>query len=342
MKRKMTGLILAAVLASGILSGCGSGTEQASAGDGGTYQEIELVMAVNGTDIQIDTKVAKKFAELVAEESGGRATVAVFPNDQLAGGNSTKGIEMIAVGGVDLAAYATSVMSVLDGQMSIATIPWSFDNYTEARTVIDESGGDYYAKVLAEKGITYLGSFHNGFRQISNSKHEVRTPQDVQGLKIRVPGSEVYMDFFRELKADPISMSWSEVFTAIQQGAIDGQENGVSITDSAKMYEVQDYMTLWNYTYENDLFVANTEIWNSLEPKTQELLMEKAKEACNWGRDQVEQEEADIVQKFRDGGMIVTELTPEELEVFKEAVQPVREKFMAKYGEEACTAFRID
>ncbi len=84
------------------------------------------------------------------------------------------------------------------------------------------------------------------------------------------------------------------------------------------------------------------EIWNSLEPKTQELLREKAKEACDWGRDQVEQEEAEIVQKFRDGGMIVTELTPEELEVFKEAVQPVREKFMTKYGEEACTAFQID
>ena len=154
MKQKMAGLILAAVLASVLLSGCGSGTEQTSTESDDSYQEIELVMAVNGTDIQIDTKVAKKFAELVEEESGGRVTVAVFPNDQLAGGNSTKGIEMIAVGGADLAAYATSVMSVLDGQMSIATIPWSFDNYTEARTVIDETGGDYYAKGLEVKGIT--------------------------------------------------------------------------------------------------------------------------------------------------------------------------------------------
>ena len=98
MKQKMAGLILVAVLASVLLSGCGSGTEQTSTESDGSYQEIELVMAVNGTDIQIDTKVAKKFAELVEEESGGRVTVAVFPNDQLAGGNSTKGIEMIAVG----------------------------------------------------------------------------------------------------------------------------------------------------------------------------------------------------------------------------------------------------
>ena len=341
MKRKIVSLMLVMTMAVGALTGCGTKAEETTTTSGDGYQKMELVMAVNGTDIQIDTLVAKKFAELVEEASGGNVTVAVFPNDQLAGGNATKGIEMIAVGSVDLAAYATSVLSVLDGQMSTATIPWSFTNYTEARTVIDETGGDYYAKLLEEKGITYLGSFHNGFRQISNSKHEVRTPEDVKGLKIRVPGSEVYMDFFRELKADPISMSWSEVFTAIQQGAIDGQENGVSITDSAKMYEIQDYMTLWNYTYENDLFVANTEIWESLEPKTQELLKEKAVEACNWGRDRVEQEEAEIVQKFRDFGVTVTELTEEELQVFKEAVQPVREKFMNKYGEEACEAFQI-
>ena len=95
MKQKMAGLILVAVLASVLLSGCGSGTEQTSTESDDSYQEIELVMAVNGTDIQIDTKVAKKFAELVEEESGGRVTVAVFPNDQLAGGNSTKGIEIL-------------------------------------------------------------------------------------------------------------------------------------------------------------------------------------------------------------------------------------------------------
>ena len=341
MKQKVVSLILVAVLMVCTLAGCKPQDETSATTPDNGYQKIELVMAVNGTDIQIDTLVAKKFAELVSEASGGNVTVAVFPNDQLAGGNSTKGIEMIAVGSVDLAAYATSVLSVLDGRMSIATIPWSFTNYTEARTVIDATGGEYYAEVLAEKGITYLGSFHNGFRQISNSKREIRTPEDVKGLKIRVPGSEVYMDFFRQLDADPISMSWSEVFTAIQQGAIDGQENGVSITDTAKMYEIQDYMTLWNYTYENDLFVANTEIWETLEPKTQQLLMEKAVEACNWGRDQVEQEEAELVAKFREQGVLVTELTAEELAVFKEAVQPVREKFMKKYGEKACEAFQI-
>ena len=287
-------------------------------------------------------RVADKFAELVKEASDGNVTIDVYPNDQLAGGNSTKGIEMIAGGGVDLAAYATCVMAVIDEQLSVATIPWIFDDYKHAREVIDGTGGEYYAERLEAKGITYLGSFHNGFRQITNSKREVRTPDDVKRLKIRVPGSEVYMKFFKTLGADPVAMSWSEVFTAIQQGTIDGQENGICITESAKMDEIQDYLTLWNYTYENDLFVANTEIWESLEPKTRELLQEKAKEACEWGRDTVEEEEAAIVEEFKSEGMTVTELTEEELDAFKNKISGVKQEFIEKYGEKACKAFGIE
>lgn len=234
--------IIALVLALALLCGCGSsgGTDSGSS----EYQKIDLVMAVNGTDTQIDSRVARYFADMVEEKSGGNITVDVFPNDQLAGGNATKGIEMIAQGSVDLAAYATCTLAVIDSQLPVATIPWSFDSYQDARKVIDETGGDYYAERLAKKGITYLGSFHNGFRQITNSKTVVDDPSDLKNLKIRVPGSEVYMGFFNALGADPTSMSWSEVFTAIQQGTIDGQENGVSVTSTAKMAEVQDYLTM--------------------------------------------------------------------------------------------------
>ena len=305
------------------------------------YQKIELVMAVNGTDNQIDARVADYFAQLVAERSGGSVTVAVFPNDQLAGGNASRGIEMIASGSVDLAAYATCTLAVVDSQLPVATIPWSFADYAEAREVIDTTGGDYYAQRLAEKNMTYLGSFHNGFRQITNSKHEVRTPEDMKDLKIRVPGSVVYMGFFRALGADPTSMNWSEVFTAIQQNTIDGQENGISITSSSKMEEVQDYLTMWNYSYENDLFVANTTVWETLEEKTRTLLQECATEACEWGRDTLESEEQLLLAEFKAEGMTITYLTTEELNAFKAAINGWRSEIMAEFGEEACAAFGI-
>ena len=255
-KEKVICVVLASML---FLVGCSEKTNPEGGSEDG-YQVIELTMAVNGTDNQIDARVGDYFAQLVEERSGGNVTVAVFPNDQLANGNASRGIEMIASGSVDLAAYATCTLAVVDEKLPVATIPWIFDDYAQAREIIDTTGGAYYAERLALKNMTYLGSFHNGFRQITNSKHEVSEPADMEDLKIRVPGSVVYMGFFRALGADPTSMNWSEVFTAIQQGTIDGQENGVSITSTSKMQEVQDYLTMWNYSYENDLFVANTEV----------------------------------------------------------------------------------
>ena len=331
--------IIALVLALALLCGCGSsgGTDSGSS----EYQKIDLVMAVNGTDTQIDSRVARYFADMVEEKSSGNITVDVFPNDQLAGGNATKGIEMIAQGSVDLAAYATCTLAVIDSQLPVATIPWSFDSYQDARKVIDETGGDYYAERLAKKGITYLGSFHNGFRQITNSKTVVDDPSDLKNLKIRVPGSEVYMGFFNALGADPTSMSWSEVFTAIQQGTIDGQENGVSVTSTAKMAEVQDYLTMWNYSYENDLFIANTLVWNNLEEKTQKLLTECAVEACNWGRDALEAEEEELLAEFKEQGMTITYLTDEQKEVFSAAIADWKAEMIEKFGKHACDAFGI-
>ena len=333
-------LIIAALVGAMLitsLAGCGSkGTNN---GESGEYQKINLSMAVNGTDTQIDSLVARHFADLVSERSGGNIVIDVFSNDTLAGGNSTKGVEYIAVGGSDLGAYATCVLANLEPKLSVATLPWSFTSYQQAREVIDTTGGEYYAEMLANKGITYLGSFHNGFRQLTNSKHAVTTPEDLKGLKIRVPGSAVYMGVFKALGASPTAMSWSEVFTAIQQGTIDGQENGCSVTKSAKMDEIQDYMTIWNYSYENDLFVANTKVWENLEDNTKELLQQCATESCEWGRDRLEAEEDELIKGFQEEGMQVDILTEDQLQAFKEAVAGVTAELKQSYGEEACAAF---
>ena len=305
------------------------------------YEKLDLAMSVNGTDIATDTKVANRFARMVEEASGGRIAISVFPNDQLAGGNATKGIEMVAVGAVDMAAYASSTMSVMDERLLVGTIPWVFDDYQHARRIIDSTGGEHYRRVLDEQGFVYLGSCHNGFRQITNSKREIKTPEDVAGLKIRVPGGEIFIRTFRAFGGDPVAMSWSEAFTAIQQGTIDGQENGFSVTNSAKVNEIQKYMTVWNYTYENYLFVANKSIYERFSPQTKQLLNEKALEACEWGRQLVEREEKEIEEKFVAAGMTVTHLTPEQLGAFKAVVADLQGYLRNKYGADACAAFGL-
>ena len=136
-------LVLAVVFSVAI-----AGTTSASAA--GKYNKISLTMTVNGTDTQIDTKVGQKFAELVEEATDGAVMIDVFPNDQLAGGNAAKGMEMLADGSVDIAAYATVTMGGLDERLTIGITPWIFDDYTDARTTIDETGLAYYADILAE------------------------------------------------------------------------------------------------------------------------------------------------------------------------------------------------
>lgn len=338
--KRMIAVLLTMVMCVALMTGCGGGSSSTDAGESG-FNKITLTMAVNGTDTQIDTLVANQFKELVETATEGAVKVEVYPNDQLAGGNATKGIEMIADGSTDIAAYATSVLSVLDEKMSIGTVPWLFDSYEQARSVIDESGLAYYDQVLNQQGITVLGSFHNGFRQLSNSKHAVTAPEDLKGLKIRVPGSEVYMQFFSALGADPVAMNWGEVFTALQQGTIDGQENGLSITNTSGVLEVQDYVTVWNYTYENDLFLVNTALWDTLNEQTQQVIRESAVTACNWGRDQIEAEHDALIEQFRADGVQVDVLTEEQLAPFKEVVADLSQSFFDKYGDEACAAFGV-
>ena len=342
--KKVIALVLAAVLCAAMLAGCGSSAPAASgstSSDAPKYEKLTLTMAVNGTDTQVDSRVANHFKELVEAETDGAITIEVFPNDQLAGGSSSKGVEMVADGSTDIAAYATVALSVLDPKLGIALVPWTFSSYTQAREIIDATGLDFYNSVLNEYGLTAVGSFHNGFRQLSNNVRPVTTPDDLKGLKIRVPGGEIYMSFFKEFGADPTNMNWGEVFTALQQGTIDGQENGVSVTSTSGVLEVQDYVTIWNYSYENDLVVFNSALWDTLSADTQAMLTEKAVEACNWGRDIVEAEHDQLIEDFRAKGVQVDVLTEEQIDAFKSRVTDFCQGFYEKYGEEACKAFEI-
>ena len=306
------------------------------------YEKVRLVMTANGTDIGIETLTARYFSKLVEKESGGNVKIEFYPNDELTGGNTNEAVRSLTEGAVDLGAYVSGTMSLLDSRLEVATIPWSFSSYQEVRQIIDDTGGDYYAKILSEYGLVYLGSTHNAMRQLTSNRNPVRSPEDLQGMKIRVLGGEVYRLFFASLGAHPIPLGWSELNIAIRQGVIEGQENGFFLMRSGRLNEIQKYMTVWNYLYENYLFVANRKTFDQLEPKTQNLLREKMKEACEWSRNYLEAEEKKIRKQFEADGLEIIDLTPEELEIFKEQVRPLRKKLKEKYGEEACRAFRID
>ena len=319
--------------------GCAGPSHTAKQAENG-YEKIRLVMTCNGGKT-MDGMVSMKFIQMVEEESGGNIQIVLFPNEQLTGGDTRKGIEMLADGSVDLGGYGAGTLSLLDERLAVASIPWSYSSYQEARRVIDSTGGAYYAKLLANQGLVYLGSTHNGLRQLTNNKRPIRTLEDMAELRVRVPGGGVHEEFIRAVGGIPVYLSWSELPIAISQGAVDGQDNGFLTTNSARLQDIQKYMTVWNYCYENFIFLANDELFNHLEPKTQELLRNKMREACEWGRDRMEQDETHIREEFRNTGMEITELTEEQLAPFREKTRPLVQRLKETYGEEACTAFQI-
>ena len=322
-------------------SGCGEKIEIAEENSNG-YQKVRLVMTANGTEEGIETLTARRFAKLVEEETGGNIHIEFYPNDEITGGNTNEAVRSLTDGAVDMGAYVSGTMSMLDPRLEIATIPWTFTDFKQARRIIDTTGGEYYAKVLAEYGLVYLGSTHNGMRQLTSNRNPVRKPEDLKDMRIRVLGGEVYRKFFSALGAKPVPLGWSELNVALKQNVIDGQENGLFLMHAGHLNEIQKYMTVWNYLYENYLFVINRKTFEQLEPRTQALLRDKMKEACEWSRDYLENVEKRLRMQFEADGLEIIELTPEELKVFQDKVKPLREELKARYGEEACKAFRID
>ena len=333
--------VLTLIILSLIISSCRNNNEINNSNNN-EYQKVRMTLATSGAENGINTIVAKKIAEMVSLESNGNVIIEVYPNEQLAGGNTTKGVSMISDGAIDLAVYTSGTLATIDKRMPIATLPWTFTDYDEAKRIIDNSGGNYYRKILSEHGIVYLGYIHNGFRQISNNRNIVKSPEDLKGMKIRILGNEGYWQFFKLFGAEPMPMSRSEMSMALKQGYIDGHDMGIFQSDFDKPNEMEKYMTIWNYAYETYIFMINSKTFNNLEPKTQELLRQKSKEACEWGRDWLEKNEQNIKNKFLNKGVTITELSSEEIDIFKEKVSPLINQLKARYGDEACTAFEID
>ena len=299
-------------------------------------------MSCVGTETGIDYQTSSAFADLVKEKSNGTIEITVYGNDQLVNGDSNKAMTMLATGQVDLGSYACSVLANINSKMGVCTMPFIFANYDEVNEYYGGTAGEYCAEVLAESGITWLDYTHNALRQLSNSKREVRTPADLKNLKIRIPGGTMFAEIWACTEADAMAMSWAEVYTALQQNTIDGQENGFKTSKSNSIQDVNKFFTVWNYVYDAYPLLANTK---NLQAKLTEdqvaLVLECAQEVCADSRTQNEQEEQDIMKEFEEkNGVTVSVLTEEEIDAFRELTKPVIEAHRAEYGD-AYAAFGI-
>jgi tripartite ATP-independent transporter DctP family solute receptor len=269
-------------------------------------------------------KGAERFAELVAKNTGGRIAVKVFPQSQLANGSQKAELEMLQSGVLDMTWDSPIILALfLDKRFDVWNLPWLYPSMDAANRVADGPMGELASKWLAEKGIVSLGIGVNGFRELTNSKHPVSTPDDVKGIKFRVAGSKLYLETFKLLGANAVTMSFGEVFTALQQGVIDGQENPTAIIDSSKLYEVQKFLTLWHYSFDPLVLCVNKRLFDALSPADQKALRDAAREAVAYERQLSADEEKRLPDELRKKGMQVNALTPQQIEAFRERVKPV-------------------
>jgi tripartite ATP-independent transporter DctP family solute receptor len=336
-KIRTTACFLAILL---LLSGCGP--KRNGEADGSKYPKMKILLSTTVSEQSNATLTGKLFAEEIAEKTDGNIEVVVYSSDQLSGGNMSKGVEMLTQGAIDCAFEPVDVLAVLDSRLLALSLPWTFDSYEEAEECLNSEGGDFIREKLRAKNIETLGFIHNGFRQLTNSKRSVVTPEDLKNMKLRVPGGDVFMEFFKALGADPVSMSFSELFTALQQGTVDGQENGFDLITTNKFYEVQDYITGWNYSYGAFAMAFSSKTWESLNEDTQELFRETAEKVCRIGCENVVNNEEKQKQEVADYGCELTELNEEQIMAFKEQLDAYYEKMTTQYGEETCKAFGIE
>jgi tripartite ATP-independent transporter DctP family solute receptor len=284
-------------------------------------------------------KGALKFKEIIEKESKGEIKVETFPSAVLAQGNDRVEIEMAQSGVIDMLIKSTMWMPALDPRFSAIQMPFQFANHDVAEAVMDGPAGNMLLDLLPKHKLKGLAWGVNGFRQVTNGRKEIRMPKDMEGLKVRVPGIDLSLAIFRKLGTTPVSMSFAEVFTALQTQTVDGQENPLSLIWSSRFFEVQKYCTLWNYMYDAVCFIASDKLWNSLNAAEKDMFMKAAREAMHHERQVVRGEDKTLVGELEKKGMKMTVLNPTELKAFQDAIRPVYVEFKGKLGQETVSVF---
>ena len=335
MKRIIAILLTVALGAALLLTGCGG-----SGSTTGSAKPIELRFNVTQSESSVWMVCAEEFKRQVEEKTNGRYVISIYPNEQLSSGDQVKGVELLLNGTTDVDMHSTMIIAGIEPKLGAVSMPWLFNGKEDVDRVIfnDGEGGKMIAKLVEDKGCHVIGLCENGFRQLTNSKRPVSSLADMKGLKIRIPSTPQYTRLYQLLGADPITMSWSEVFTALQQGAVDGQENPYTFMKAGKIQEVQSYLTEWNYAYDPIVLSVSSKTWDSLSEEDKAIFEEAGREACAKQVEESRKLEDQIRSEFEAAGMTIVTPTDAQIEEFRAAVAPVYTEFREELTDEVLTA----
>lgn len=278
--------------------------------DGGV---IELSAAHADSLDSVFHKGMLKFKEEVEKNSNGSIKVVIYPSGQL--GSLREIVESIQMGTVDVGTAASSVLANFAPEVGVYDLPFLIDDFSHAYKTLDGSVGETLNASLAKNNMKVLGWWPLGFRNITtNGKKAITTPEDLKGVRIRTMASQIYQEMFREIGIDPVPMGWGEVFTALQQGTVDGQENPyINILD-ANIFEVNNTIVVTEHTFTPAALMISPKTWKKLSPEQQKVVEAAAKAATETARMECEKQNADA-RKVLEGekGMNIVTLDKDKL-----------------------------
>ncbi len=328
MKKKLSLVLVLAMVMTVFLAGCGGGGDaEKKGGDGGSGKaEYTIRVAhVLAADHATNVTAEEVFKKEVEEKSNGRIKVEVYPNGQLGGDRQT--IEALNLGTLEMCIPGGTVLSGFVDDFEVLDLPFLFKSKEDAFKVFDGKVGDELNKKLEDIGIVNLGYGENGYRHVTNNKGPITKPEDLKGVKIRTMENPIHMAAFKAFGANPTPISFNELFTALQQGTVDAQENPIPIIYTSKLYEVQKYLTLTGHVYTNCPYLISKTFYDGLPEDLQQVVREAAADCITAQRKMCNDQEQEYLEELKASGMEINELTDEQKQAFVDAAQSVYDDF---------------
>ncbi len=293
-------------------------------------KERTLKFGLNGPEGHPAVAGMKAFAESVAAKSGGKIKVQLFLNGAL--GSDQAVVSSIKGGTIEMAVMNSGILASEVKALEVFDFPFMFSNEKEADAIADGPIGQKMHAMLQDKGIVGLSYWELGFRSITNSKRPLNKVEDIEGLKLRVIPNAINVDWVKALGANPTPLPFPEVYAAMEQKAIDGQENPVSVIAANKFWEVQKYVTLTNHQYNPQSVIFSKKVWDSLSAAEKKIIDDSADAAAKNQRAQSRAALAANLELLKKNGMIVSQFSAAEVSKLRDKMKPVIDKHSAAVG----------
>jgi tripartite ATP-independent transporter DctP family solute receptor len=282
----------------------------------------------------------EKFAEIVAAKSGGKLKVNLFPGGVL--GSDAANVSALQGGTLEMVVLNAGILASQVKEFAVFDFPFMFANAREADAVVDGPFGKMMLDKLDAKGIHGLAYWELGFRNITNSRRAISKVEDIAGLKLRVIPNAINVDWVNALGANPTPMAFPEVYAALDQKAIDAQENPLTVIDANKFYEVQKYLALTNHQYNPQTLIVGKKFWDTLSNEEKKLLSDAGVEAAKHQRQVSREQMGAALNNLKKNGMQVSELSAAELAKFRDKMKPVIDKHAAIVGADVVNALQAE